>query len=127
MANDRVKNSDEAIRWIEEKRKAMNRLKDDLTDVQWATHSYRYHANLGTFQIHRWIRNGSFPSDSDDVYSARENIRKVRIEAEEWAEARSSYMESQIGKGIHPDTHAAFWEGFHYKGEPPDFKGDEVR
>ena len=257
VANDRVKNSDEAILWAEEKRKAMNRLKDELSDVQWATHNYRYHANLGTFQIHRWIRTGSFPSDPDDVYNARDNIRKAiqinpdahfgreryqlmaidwfarkmdqekvggsfirkaeefdeameiqsggnddpvrglggmivlgdawnsplvfnvlayelrlqrqgslanlaylrgaelegipfetnnglmledgilqqneayfrkaRIEADEWSGARSSYMESQIGKGIHPDTHAGFWEGFRYGGKPPKFKGASVQ
>lgn len=46
-------------------------------------HLYRYHANLGTFYAHRWVRAGADGTDLTDLESAREHIaRAIEINPE---------------------------------------------
>src|SRR3954467_13072739 len=57
VACDRLGRGDEAIAWMEKKREQLDRLDASRPEVkeQW----YRYHANLGTFLVHRWVRQGA--------------------------------------------------------------------
>lgn len=50
----------------------MDRL--DATSAQVKQHRYRYHANLGTFLVHRWVRQGGDRAKIDDVKRARDEI-----------------------------------------------------
>ncbi|MEO1130378.1 MAG: sulfatase-like hydrolase/transferase, partial [Planctomycetota bacterium] len=45
--------TDEAIAWMERKHKQMQSAAEED-----ANHLYRYHANLGTFLVHQWLRQG---------------------------------------------------------------------
>ena len=69
---DRLGDSTAAIAAIEPKLAVVERLGDDAGD-----HLYRYHANLGTFHAHRWIRNGGDAEDLADLEAAREHIAKA--------------------------------------------------
>lgn len=53
VACDRLGRQDEAISWMEQKKKIM----DSLPPAQLGAHPYRYLANLGTFHAHRWVRS----------------------------------------------------------------------
>lgn len=53
VACDRLGRQDEAIFWMEQKKKIM----DSLPPAQLGAHPYRYLANLGTFHAHRWVRS----------------------------------------------------------------------
>ncbi len=39
-------------------------------------------------------------------------FKKARTAADKWQAARTTYMEREIEKGKHPDTHADFWKSF---------------
>lgn len=69
---DRLGDSTAAIAAIEPKLAVVERLGDDAGD-----HLYRYHANIGTFHAHRWIRNGGDAEDLADLEAAREHISKA--------------------------------------------------
>jgi len=72
VACDRLGQSGRAIDWMAQKREAM----DDAIarGVDTGDHGYRFHANLGTFFIHRWLRDGADREAMQDVESAREHI-----------------------------------------------------
>lgn len=69
---DRLGDSTAAIAAIEPKLAVVERLGDDAGD-----HLYRYHANIGTFYAHRWIRNGGDAEDLADLEAAREQIARA--------------------------------------------------
>jgi len=72
VAYDRIGNDDEAIKWIEAKKKELEPLNmsDEKSKDEW----YRYYANCGTFCVHRWARNGSDPKDIVQVEHGRDLI-----------------------------------------------------
>lgn len=74
VACDRLGKGDEAIEWMAKKRVALDALPDSEAKTN---HEYRYLANLGTFHIHRWIKNGADRSDLTDVQRARDLIRRA--------------------------------------------------
>lgn len=75
VACDRLGRGDEAISWMARKRDRLDRLDAARPEVkeQW----YRYHANLGTFLVHRWARNGSDRAKLDEVKAARDEIARA--------------------------------------------------
>jgi len=75
VACDRLGRGDEAIAWMEKKRVQLDRLNGSRPEV--TDHLYRYHANLGTFLAHRWVRQGSDRSQIDQVKKARDEIAKA--------------------------------------------------
>lgn len=73
VACERLGNSDAAIAWMERKRK---RLSKNSPSEAW----YRYHANLGTFYIHRWFRAGAKHRYPDDLnLGLRELLTAVEV------------------------------------------------
>lgn len=72
VACDRLGRHDEAIEWMARKRAALDALSAPNSE-----HEYRYHANLGTFYVHRWIHNGGDRDDIADVELAREHIAEA--------------------------------------------------
>jgi len=78
VACDRLGKHDEAVRYMQRKHELM-------TDPQFAKviagnikeHTYRYHANIGTFYIHRWLANGADRQDMTDAEMARDHIAKA--------------------------------------------------
>jgi hypothetical protein len=75
VACDRLGRGDESISWMERKRALLDRLDTALPEVK--EHLYRYHANLGTFLVHRWARAGADRSRIDQVKKARDEIAKA--------------------------------------------------
>jgi hypothetical protein len=57
VAFDRLGKSDEALKWIERKRRRMTGMKQGDPYVR--EHWYRYYANVGTFRAHQWLRDGA--------------------------------------------------------------------
>ncbi len=56
VACDRLGRGDEAIAWMDKKKHELDRRDPKSPDVK--EHRYRYHANLGTFLVHRWAQSG---------------------------------------------------------------------
>ncbi len=77
VACDRLGRGDEAIGWMEKKRARMPIPPLDPEAPAVKEHLYRYHANLGTFLVHRWIRRGAERSRLDEVKAAREEIAQA--------------------------------------------------
>ena len=75
VACDRLGKGDDAIAWMGQKRAQLEKL--DATDPTIKDHWYRYHANLGTFLVHRWFRQGADRSKLDDVQRGRDEIAKA--------------------------------------------------
>ncbi len=69
VACDRLGRCDEAIQWMARKRAALDSLSEPDSD-----HEYRYLANLGTFHIHRWLKNGANRENLQDAEIARDLI-----------------------------------------------------
>lgn len=69
---DRLGDSAGAIKAIGPKLAVIERLGDGAGD-----HLYRYHANLGTFHAHKWVRAGADGTDMADLELAREHIAKA--------------------------------------------------
>lgn len=69
VACDRLGRGDEAIAWMERKLKQMQ-----TENAANQKHFYRYHANLGTFMVHQWLRQGADRSQIEVVRAAREQI-----------------------------------------------------
>lgn len=72
VACDRLGLGDEAVEFMRKKQDYLNASKftgDTLRD-----HTYRYHANLGTFLAHRWVRAGADRSKMADLEQARDEI-----------------------------------------------------
>jgi hypothetical protein len=72
VACDRLGLGDEAIAWMEKKRDRLDALGSSRAETR--EHLYRYHANLGTFLIHRWIRRGADRGRIDEAEAARDEI-----------------------------------------------------
>lgn len=75
VACDRLGRGDEAIAWMEKKRTRLEPL--DAAQPEAKEQRYRYHANLGTFLVHRWVRQGADRAKIDEVKSARDHIAKA--------------------------------------------------
>jgi tetratricopeptide (TPR) repeat protein len=58
VAYDRLHDDDAAIAWMEKKGAQLERVapKEDLSSPDYKEHWYRYHANIGTFYAHRWLK-----------------------------------------------------------------------
>ena len=72
VACDRLGRGDEAISWMEKKRAQLDGLDAARPEVK--EDLYRYHANLGTFLVHRWARQGSDRARIGEVKAARDEI-----------------------------------------------------
>jgi tetratricopeptide (TPR) repeat protein len=75
VACDRLERFDDAIAWMARKKMILDRLPADDSDAQ--THRYRYHANLGTFIVHRWSKKGANRDAIGEVIEARNEIAKA--------------------------------------------------
>lgn len=75
VACDRLGLGNEAISWMDRKRVELEKRDASLPEVQ--EHRYRFHANLGTFLVHRWARQGADRARIDEVKSACEEIAKA--------------------------------------------------
>ncbi len=74
VACDRLHRSREAIVWMAKKRAQLKPFPQDKE------HWYRYHANLGTFQAHDWLRSGANRKNISQMKSARDHIaRAIKI------------------------------------------------
>jgi hypothetical protein len=75
VAADRLGRYDEAIGWMERKRARLEALPGHGADLKEAW--YRYHANVGTHWVHRWIKRGADRSRLDELRTARDHIAKA--------------------------------------------------
>jgi hypothetical protein len=75
VACDRLGRGDEAISWMERKHAQLEKLDPARPEVK--EHQYRHHANLGTFLVHRWARQGADRAKIDEVKAARDQIAKA--------------------------------------------------
>jgi len=74
VACDRLQRGDEAVAWMERKFAVLEGLADSPSRNEAL---YRYHANLGTFLAHRWLRGGADRERLDDLHAGREHIRRA--------------------------------------------------
>jgi len=72
VACDRLGRCDEAIEWMTRKRAVLDSLSEPDSE-----HEYRYLANLGTFHIHRWLKNGADRENLRDAETARDLIARA--------------------------------------------------
>ncbi len=78
VACDKLGRHGEAVEWMARKRAQL-----DLLGSPDEEHEYRYHANLGTFLIHRWIAGGADRGAMGDAHAARDHIaRAIEINAD---------------------------------------------
>jgi len=75
VACDRLGLGDEAVAWMDKKRARLEPLDASRPEVK--EQRYRYHANLGTFLVHRWVRRGADRTKIDEVKAARDEIAKA--------------------------------------------------
>lgn len=75
VACDRLGLGDEAISWMDKKRVELDKLDASRPEVR--EHRYRYHANLGTFLVHRWASQGADRARIDEVEAACEEIARA--------------------------------------------------
>jgi hypothetical protein len=95
VACDRLAQGDEAISWMAKKKAELEKLDTARPDVK--EHQYRYHANLGTFLVHRWASQGADRARIAEVESACDEIAKaLEINPDKSAD-RKSYRISLIG------------------------------
>jgi len=69
VACDQLNRHEDAIDWMEKKAAVLKAHPD-------SEHQYRYHANLGTFLIHKWLAEGA-NADQPEGKSGAEHIRKA--------------------------------------------------
>lgn len=69
---DRLRRGDAAIAWMEKKRARL--ATKDRRDAAVREHWYRYHANVGTFWAHRWLRTGAHRARIGGMKRARTHI-----------------------------------------------------
>lgn len=74
VACDRLYRGDEAIDWMERKFAQLDAAPDSPAKREAL---YRYHANLGTFLAHRWLRAGADRTSLGDLRSGREHIQRA--------------------------------------------------
>lgn len=75
VACDRLGRHDDAIAWMVRKKGLIDALDASNPDIR--THLYRYHANYGTFLVHRWISQGADRSKIQEVEVACKEIAKA--------------------------------------------------
>jgi tetratricopeptide (TPR) repeat protein len=75
VACDRLGRSEEAIDWMRRKRERLDLSGKNAPEVK--EHRYRYHANLGTFLAHRWLKQGANRAKTDDLRAGRDHIVKA--------------------------------------------------
>ena len=75
VACDRLGRGDEAISWMQKKRAQLDGLDASRPEVK--EQLYRYHANLGTFLVHRWARQGADRAKIGEVKAARDEIARA--------------------------------------------------
>jgi tetratricopeptide (TPR) repeat protein len=75
VACDRLGRGDEAISWMERKRAQLDGLDTSRPEAKEAL--YRYHANLGTFLAHRWVRQRADRSRIGEMKAARDEIARA--------------------------------------------------
>jgi len=75
VASDRLHRGDEAISWMAKKKSLIDTL--DPKSETFTTHLYRYHANLGTFIVHKWLRAGAEADRIDELNEARDHIARA--------------------------------------------------
>lgn len=74
VACDRLHKGDAAIAWMSKKRAQLDKLGFNAQSKEgW----YRYHANLGTFHAHRWLRAGANRKNIAEMKAARDNIKRA--------------------------------------------------
>lgn len=73
VACDHLKRGDEAVEWMNRKKARLDAI--DATSGNGKDHLYRYHANLGTFYSHRWVRAGANRESMDDIHAGHEHIK----------------------------------------------------
>lgn len=75
VAYDRIGKDDDAIKWIELKKKQLSPLnmKSETSKDQW----YRYYANCGTFWVHRWAKSGADTKRISEVKHGQALIAKA--------------------------------------------------
>jgi hypothetical protein len=74
VACDRLHRGDEAIAWMTKKRVQLDKLGFNTASKE---HWYRYHANLGTFQAHKWLRGGANRKNIAEMKTGRDNIKRA--------------------------------------------------
>jgi len=77
VACDRLGRGDEAVAWMADKLQQME--KRSASDPERKEHLYRYHANVGTFLVHRWARRGADRAKLDEVKAARDEIARALV------------------------------------------------
>lgn len=77
VACDKIEEGEKAILWMKSKKQMLDRLKKKLPEDDWYTHLYRYHANIGTFIIHKWLRDGGLKFEVKTAKIARDHIVKA--------------------------------------------------
>ena len=104
---------------MEKKKKQLDRL--DAKALNLKEHLYRYHANLGTFLVHRWVRQGGDRNQLDNVKRSRDEIaaaiainpnahfgrEKYQLKAIEWiidppSSSGDQYLPSLMGLTPNP-------------------------
>lgn len=75
VACDRLGRHDEAIAWMIRKKAIVDASGSEHSDIR--EHLYRYHANYGTFLVHRWLSQGADRSKIHEVELACEEIAKA--------------------------------------------------
>lgn len=73
VAFDRIGDDDQAIFWMQKKAARLAFLDKRAPTYQ----RYSYHANLGTFQIHKWVHDGARPDQLSLIKRSEENIAKA--------------------------------------------------
>ncbi len=84
VACDRLGRGDEAISWMKRKLAILEKVDppeiqatDNRSRLEASNHRYRCHANLGTFLVHRWARQGADRARLDEVKTSRDEIAKA--------------------------------------------------
>jgi hypothetical protein len=75
VASDRLGCGDQAISWMKKKREQLDKLDASRPEVK--EQLYRYHANLGTFLVHRWMKQGADRAKLSEVKAARNEIARA--------------------------------------------------
>jgi hypothetical protein len=74
VACDRLSRGKEAIAWMNRKRTVLDkRGYNKATKEHW----YRYHANLGTFLAHDWLRSGANRENIKPMQQGRDHIKRA--------------------------------------------------
>src|SRR5262249_9803609 len=72
---DRLQDDNAAIAWMEKKRARL--AQRNASDAQAHEHWNRYHANVGTFWAHRWLRHGADRKRIREMKTARDHIAQA--------------------------------------------------